>query len=403
MLTRSDEQRGVPMAAASVGECHVCGAAIAATVEGYEGLRRVTSDCKPWPAGGRLCRCDACGTVQKVLDALWRREVSDIYGAYTIYFQSNGAEQAVFGSGTGQATLRSDHLVQEIVHHYRLPDTGRILDVGCGNGAFLRAFARAVPGWTLAGTELSAKYRDAVEAIPGVEALYLGMPKDVPGRFSLVSLIHALEHIPAPVAALVQIREKLEDDGLLFVEVPDCGRNPFDLLVADHSSHFTLQTLRAVVEAAGFEIVAASRDWIPKELSVLCRRGDTSRPMPKAEPGNVAQWGVQWLSSVRDEGRRVREVAAGGSFGLFGSSIAATWVATELQGSAAFFVDEDPHREGSRFMDRAILRPGDVPAGSHVYIPLGGDLAVRVASRLGAAFPAVHWHAAPRLPPFTQG
>ena len=402
MLTRPDE-RAVPGTPTSVGPCHVCGAAIATTVERYEDLTRVTSDCKTWPAGGRLCQCDACGTVQKVLDASWQRDVSEIYGAYTIYFQSDGAEQAVFGSGTGQATLRSDQLVQEILRHVRLPDVGRMLDVGCGNGAFLRAFSRAVPGWRLAGTELSTKYRDVVEAIPGVEELYLGMPKDVPGRFALVSLIHALEHIPAPVAALAQIRDKLEDDGLLFVEVPDCDRNPFDLLVADHSSHFTLQTLQAVIEAAGFEIVAASRDWIPKELSILCRPGTTARPLAKTAARDIARSGVNWLLQLRDEARRVREAAAGGSFGLFGSSIAATWVATELHGAAAFFVDEDPHREGSRFMDRAIVKPSDVPPGSHVFIPLGGDLARRVAARLAAAFPSVHWYAAPPLSSSTQG
>ena len=53
-----------------------------------------------------------------------------------------------------------------------LPARGRLLDLGCGNGSFLSAWSRLVPGWSLAGSEVSDKYRREVESIPGVEQLY---------------------------------------------------------------------------------------------------------------------------------------------------------------------------------------------------------------------------------------
>ena len=39
-------------------------------------FRRITSDCRPWPAGGRLCACQGCGSVQKLVDDAWNREAA---------------------------------------------------------------------------------------------------------------------------------------------------------------------------------------------------------------------------------------------------------------------------------------------------------------------------------------
>ena len=69
----------------NVIRCHVCASPAIDMVPGYELFRRVTSDCKPWPRGGRLCVCRTCGCVQKVMDPAWQSEVETIYEAYSIY------------------------------------------------------------------------------------------------------------------------------------------------------------------------------------------------------------------------------------------------------------------------------------------------------------------------------
>ena len=128
-----------------------------------------------------------------------------------------------------------------------------MLDVGCGNGAMLRAFSQAAPGWSLAGTELSDKYRRLVEGIPGVESLYTCPPAEVPGQFDLVSMIHVLEHIPRPAAFLARLLPKLVPGGLLVVELPHHVANPFELLIADHCTHFAAATAAAVLERPGWK------------------------------------------------------------------------------------------------------------------------------------------------------
>jgi len=379
--------------------CHVCAGSSIDPVAGYEAFHRVTSDCKPWPAGGRLCVCRTCGCIQKVIDQAWRSEVAQIYDNYTIYYQSGGVEQAVFDQNSGQAVRRSNRVLQHLQANAELPKHGRLLDVGCGNGALLRAFSSLIPGWSLVGTELSDKYRLAVEAIPGVEAFYACPPGEIPGSFDLIIVMHALEHIPAPADFLVQLRGKLAAGGLLIVEVPDHLQNPFDLLIADHSTHFTAATIAALIESAGYRLDAMATDWMPKELTALARRGEgrSTQSLPGASmPGIVsAPRSLAWLRSVI---AAAREVATAGNFGLFGSSIAATWLASELGEAVDFFVDEDPSRLGKTHMGKPIYHPRDVPAQSHVFITLPAPLARDVALRLEKSHPACTYHLPPAFP-----
>ena len=81
--------------------CHNCGESALVMANGYEAFFRVTSDCKPWPPGGVLARCSACGMVQNPVTPQWSKEANQIYANYTIYHQSGGAEQNVFDPQSG--------------------------------------------------------------------------------------------------------------------------------------------------------------------------------------------------------------------------------------------------------------------------------------------------------------
>jgi hypothetical protein len=69
-------------------------------------------------------------------------------------------------------------------------------------------------------------------------------------------------------------------------------------------------------------------------------------------------------------------------FGIFGTSISATWLYGAMPGHVTFFVDEDPARINGTHMGLPILAPRDVPEGADVFIPLIPQAATSVARRL---------------------
>jgi SAM-dependent methyltransferase len=385
-------------AAGKPPRCHICTAAAIEPVPGYERFHRVTSDCQPWPANGMLYACRACGGVQKAVDPAWQAETKQIYDAYAIYYQADGAEQMTFDQNTGQARSRSARVLEYLKAQKRLPETGRLLDVGCGNGALLRTFNRLAPLWSLAGTEMHDKHRSTVEQLNQVEALFLCEPSQVPGTFDLITMVHLLEHIPDPGDFLAKTGYKLNPDGLLVIEVPDYQQNPFDLLIADHCTHFAADTAVALIERAGFEIVSATTQWIPKELTILARFGQRqprTSPRPfSTSPLSSVQGSLQWLEAVVET---ARTVAAGRPLGIFGTSIAATWLFSELADAIGFFVDEDPDRTGKSFLGRPVYSPAEAPNHSHIYIALTTNLAEAIKNRL--ARPEVTYHVPPALHP----
>jgi len=382
-----------------VPACHLCAFGELSVLPSYEAFHRVTSDCKPWPPGGQLGVCPRCGGAQAVISPQWETEAHQIYDRYTIYHQSGGVEQSVFDAATGAANSRSSRLLHRLKEELPFPVVGRLLDIGCGNGTTLRAFNEIAPGWSLAGLDVNDRYQKAVESIPGVEALYIGPIIAVPGQFQVITLIHSLEHIAEPVKFLTALRDKLVDGGILVVQVPDCWQNPFMFLVADHATHFFASTLHDVVVAGGYDVVLAAGDWIAKELTLIARK--PAHEFPPRSKANA----VDKLAAVRERvkwvmmlGQQTRALAAKNALGLFGSSIAATWLQEELHGDAAFFVDEDPNRFGQMFMGRPILRPSEVPPGGEVMIALPTPMAEQVRARLAREAPDVKWLVPPALP-----
>jgi SAM-dependent methyltransferase len=383
--------------------CHICAAPGLHLIPGYRNLTRVTSDCKVWPKGGQLGVCGSCGAAQAVLDPKWHKDAETIYANYTIYHQSKGAEQNVFDSVTGQPANRSDALVRRLNLENVLPAQGRMLDYGCGNGSMLRSFGPVFRQWILAGLELSDARKSEIESIPHVEHLFTPPLSLVPGQFDLVTLIHCLEHIASPQTFLAEIRAKLTPAGLLLIQVPDCGSNPFSLLIADHATHFCLASLQNLVQKAGFEILVGTNQWVAKELTVIGRK-DTAAPVPSINDGGDLDAAsltasVIWLESL---GRQARTLASHKPFGLFGTSIAATFLSGELGVTVDFFVDEDPNRQGKTWCGRPIYAPSNAPAGGHVFIGLPPVVADRILARMTNLNLPARFYPPPALPAKVQ-
>ena len=155
--------------------CHVCKSEKLFFLDGFSNLPRASSDCGPWPNGGDLCVCPQCFTVQKHINSSWKKEVKSIYEKYNLYHQSSTQEeQPVFDEETGTLKARSVKLLEDIIKKFpELPTKGRILDVGCGTGAFLKAFSSVFKsGWSLYGFEPNAHSVENLLKIKNVKNIF---------------------------------------------------------------------------------------------------------------------------------------------------------------------------------------------------------------------------------------
>ena len=145
--------------------------------------------------------------------------------------------------------------------------TGRLLDLGCGNGSFLHV-ART-RGWQTAGVEREPSLaRDAQNLdLSVVEGDIDEWTPPEPERFNVVRLWFVLEHVRAPGRLLRAALESLRPGGLLMLAVPnDAGwlsravmKHPDDRFWEHplHLHHFPPFGLEQWLDRLGFDLVLA--------------------------------------------------------------------------------------------------------------------------------------------------
>ncbi len=154
-------------------------------------------------------------------------------------------------------------ILEGTVMSLRPKDRGRLLDVGCGDGAFL-VLMRSI-GWQVAGIEPSpaaanvARERHGLDVSVG-EVEKVTVPK---AAYDAITMQHVIEHVHEPVSVLEATLAALKPGGVLSIRTPNLdslGRNRFrDMWMhMDPPRHLRLfipSTLATCVKRAGFTIL----------------------------------------------------------------------------------------------------------------------------------------------------
>ncbi|WP_166820201.1 class I SAM-dependent methyltransferase [Thalassoroseus pseudoceratinae] len=137
---------------------------------------------------------------------------------------------------------------------------GRLLDFGCGAGAFLQAMQRH--GWDVCGMDMSAACAAGVTERTGIP-VHVGTlphPDLKPESFDAVTMWNALEHVHEPRETLTAANQLLRRGGIVVVGVPNIDswafrqfhQDWYPLKLPRHLTHFTPLTLQEMVYRCGF-------------------------------------------------------------------------------------------------------------------------------------------------------
>lgn len=137
----------------------------------------------------------------------------------------------------------------------------KILDIGCSTGALLHVLKSR--GFNnLLGIDPSESCAKTVRKLHGIKAVASNIgsfkSKD---KFDLIVMSAVLEHLVDFDNSMTKIYSLLNDEGLLFLEVPDAERffsyacTPFQQFSIEHINYFSKHSIKSLLLKFGFKVI----------------------------------------------------------------------------------------------------------------------------------------------------
>ena len=189
---------------------------------------------------------------------------------------------------------------------------GRILDIGCGTGAFLDTMKTAE--WNITGLEPDAEARNKAAALYHIHPQ---QPADLfslnAASFDAITMWHVLEHVHELHAYFKQVKNLLTANGKLFIAVPNYTSKDAAVYkenwaaydVPRHLYHFSPQSMEKLIAIHELKITAFKPMWFDSfYVSMLSEqykngRGNMVNAVFNGLLSNIKAWSdVRKCSSV---------------------------------------------------------------------------------------------------------
>lgn len=138
----------------------------------------------------------------------------------------------------------------------------RVLDIGCGQGAFLEMMRSR--GFEVCGVELGAESSRIAREERGLNVITGDLSRlEVENEsFDAALMSHLIEHVDDPVALLERVRDLLKPGGVALLSLPNyrCierrifGANWYPWCLPVHLYHFDMHSIRRTAERAGLMV-----------------------------------------------------------------------------------------------------------------------------------------------------
>jgi SAM-dependent methyltransferase len=204
--------------------------------------------------GYPILRCGDCG-----LTFTDDRRAPPPAELYPHFDQSDSVGLKMVRSGLSLFLRHREAMIRSI------KPTGRLLDFGCGNGAF--AGWMSLSGYEVVGLEPFSLGQSVTKDRLTLMQAPLEAVEGELGEFDVITLWHVLEHLKQPDRLLARLAERLRPGGVILVSVPNFRSWQRDLFNGGwfhidpprHLIHFDPETLRATLLRAGLEQVGERR------------------------------------------------------------------------------------------------------------------------------------------------
>lgn len=221
-----------------------------------------------------VCKCNACGVgfLSPRLNPMSLKVIYQRWYAYTYAGIFNDENHKVFRL----EEFKNSHI--QLLEKY-CEKKGRLLDVGCGTGLFLRLAKER--GYDVLGLEFDEKTSKFGAKENDVEIKHgtIDDVLDAAEEFDVITMFDYLEHSENPKLDLIRLRKLLNKSGLILIRVPNykglqsvvMGRH-WLAIICNHLFYFNRRSLEDLLSSAGFEPISFSAKNSISQKAIISQR-----------------------------------------------------------------------------------------------------------------------------------
>ena len=223
----------------------------------------------------KIYKCLTCGLCFQYPGPGRNTIITDYQEAYSLDFINEGKEF--------RWPKRRKDFLDVLERITKVQPSGKILDVGCGDGHFLSLLNKG--SFELYGVEdckVLAEYAGSKSGAQVICGLY---SKEMfpPESFDIITALQVLEHSPDPVGMLNSIYYHLKKDGIVIIEIPSINSPHFlaysitgikkfidGAVYADHAGYYSPKCLQALAKRCNFyQLSLVTGRWAHRENRIL--------------------------------------------------------------------------------------------------------------------------------------
>lgn len=234
-------------------DCYICGS--------YKKLELFTKK------NYKIVRCLSCGFVY-----LSPKPSSDELAQFYRNFDYHNPS-------ISEKVIKSDAIRSiKLINKFK-PQTGSMIDIGCGRG-FLLDEARRF-GWKVFGIDYSQKVLDYAKNVLNLDTTCADIRSYVShNKYSVVVLNQVIEHVTNPKRVLKNCYKLLDEKGIIYIATPNIEsvaakvhKEHFDHIIPpEHVGYYSRKTLSLLLEKCGFKVIYKGSWSYPVDLAGIIKK-----------------------------------------------------------------------------------------------------------------------------------
>jgi len=347
--------------------CAVCDRVLATPLLNSSNAQSLTSLCTIRSSNTQTYVCGFCAHAQSpVLD-----DKDDFYSnQYEILIDSTEEDQIYRYGDDGSTIYRYRHQAEVALDCLELPTNARVLEYGAAKGATLRLMLQQREDIVPFVYDVSDMYRSFWdEFVPVTNSATFSIPHEWVGHLDAVVSFFVFEHIADLARCASEVRSTLRVGGKWHIVVPNPIANTGDLVVVDHTQHFSAASLDTWLRSQGFAVDNLSDQLHQSALVATATKVsettlDLAPELTQTQQDfDLLQQACAYWSDYFEGSGALQAALTGQKVAIYGASFYGSLAFSVLSDPAPIscFVDRSPFLQGRQRFGRPIVAPGDLP------------------------------------------